>query len=140
MATWAVARPRLDLLFDFVRDMRNDLDRAAEIIAAPLLLDHALVNLAGGEIIAPAHLPADEALVMPEVEVGFRAVFGNKYFTMLKWTHGAGIHVDVGIQLEQGNLDAARFENSCERGRRDAFPQGRDYTTRHKYILCHGRV
>src|SRR4051812_22464610 len=102
--------------------MRNDLDRAAEIIAAPFLLDDALVNLARGEIIAPAHLPADKSLIMAEIEVGFRAVFSNENFTMLKWAHGAGIHIDVGIQLKQGDFDTASFENSRKRGRGDAFP------------------
>ena len=140
MATWAFARAGLDVQFDFVGDMRNDLHRAAEIIAAPFLLDHALVNLAGGEIIAPAHPCADEALIMAQVKVGFRSVFSNKYLAVLKWTHGAGIHVDIGIQLKRGNLDAASFEDSCERGRRDAFSQGRDDTAGYKYILCHGRL
>ena len=36
-----------DRVLDFVGDVRNDLDRAAEVVAAPLLLDHALIDLAG---------------------------------------------------------------------------------------------
>ena len=99
MATWAFARAGLDVQFDFVSNVRNDLHCPAEVIAATLFLDHALVYLPGGEIIAPAHLAADEALVMAQVKVGFRPVLGDKYLAVLKWTHGAGIHVDIGIQF-----------------------------------------
>src|SRR6185503_20868055 len=37
-----------DRLFDLVGDMRNDLDRASEVIAAALFLDDRQINLAGG--------------------------------------------------------------------------------------------
>src|SRR5687768_4503567 len=118
--------------------MRNNLYRATQVVPAPLLLDYALVDLASREIITPAHPGADETLVVPEVEVGFRSVLGHEYFTVLKWAHRAGIHVDIGIQLEHGNLYATSFEDSCERSRGDAFSEGRYNATCHKYILCHG--
>ena len=41
-----IARAGLDVQLDFVGDVRNDLHRAAKIIAAPLFLDDAFVNLA----------------------------------------------------------------------------------------------
>src|SRR5207245_4334687 len=40
-----VSRNRADGIFDFVRDVRNDLHRAAKIVAAAFLLDDALVDL-----------------------------------------------------------------------------------------------
>src|SRR3954447_9519943 len=86
-----VPGPCPDMLFDFVRDMGNDLNRTTQIITASLLLNDALVNLAGGEIVALAHLPADEALVMPEVEVRFGTILGHKHFAMLEWTHRAWV-------------------------------------------------
>ena len=36
-----------DGVLDFVGDVRNDLDGAAQVVAAPLLLDDALIDLAG---------------------------------------------------------------------------------------------
>ena len=41
--------------FDLVGDMRDDLHRRAQIIAAPFLLDHGVVDLAGGAVVALAH-------------------------------------------------------------------------------------
>ena len=60
-----IARARHDPARDLVGDVRDHLHRAAEIVAAALLADHALVDLAGGEVVALAHFHVDEALVMP---------------------------------------------------------------------------
>ena len=46
----------LNRRFDFVGDMGNDLHRAAEVIATALFVDHALVNLAGREVVGFLHL------------------------------------------------------------------------------------
>ena len=40
---------------DLVGDVRNHLDRLAEILAAALLLDDRVVDPAGGEVVRPAH-------------------------------------------------------------------------------------
>ena len=41
-----IARAHADAMFDFIRDMRNDLHGRAQIIAAPFLRNHAFVNSA----------------------------------------------------------------------------------------------
>src|SRR5262245_41258781 len=40
-----------DRVFDLVGDVRNDLDGFTEIFAAPFLLDHLVVDLAGGPVV-----------------------------------------------------------------------------------------
>ena len=121
MATSASRRRARDEVLDLVGDVRNDLHGAAEIIAAALLVDHALVDLAGREVVALAHLGADEALVMAKIEVGFGAVVGDEDFAVLERAHGARIHVDVGVQLHHRDFEAARFEDGGERGGSDTF-------------------
>ena len=79
--------------------MRNHLHRTAQVIAAPLFVNHAFVNLAGGEVVRFFHLHRDEALVVTEVKIGFRAVIGNEYLAVLKRRHRAWIDVDIRIQL-----------------------------------------
>ena len=44
----------LDELLDLVGDMRDHLHRLAQVVAAALLLEHALVDLAGGEVVGLA--------------------------------------------------------------------------------------
>ncbi len=129
----------LDVALDLVGDVRDHLHRLAEILAAPLLLDHRLVDLAGGEVVALAHLGAGEALVVAEVEVGLGAVLGDEHFAVLERRHRAGIDVDVGIELEVGYLDAARFEDRPEAGGGDALAQTGHDTTRYEDVFGHGR-
>jgi hypothetical protein len=95
----------------------------AEVVAVALLLDHRLVDLAGGEVVGATHLRALEALVVAQVEVGFRAVLGDEHLAVLKRRHRPGVDVDVRVELDVGDADAARFEDRCEGSGGDAFPQ-----------------
>ena len=45
-----LARGEPDPALDLVGDMGDDLDRAAQIVAAPLLGDHRRIDLTGGDI------------------------------------------------------------------------------------------
>src|SRR5690606_27303661 len=65
---------RIDAALDLVGDVRDDLHGAAEVVAAALLADHCLVDLAGTDGVAPGQAGVDEALVMPQVQVGLGAV------------------------------------------------------------------
>src|SRR5271157_4105450 len=131
----AVHDPALDL----VGDVRDDLHRAAEVVAAPLLADHAFVDLAGGEVVALAHFHVDEALVVPQIEVGLRPVLGDEHLAVLERAHRARIDVDVRVELEIGDADAAGSKNCGERRGGDALPQRGNDATRYKHELGHGR-
>ncbi len=57
-----------------------------------------------------------EALVVAEVEVGLRAVLRDEDLPVLEGVHGAGVHVDIGVELFQGDREAPRFEKGAYRG------------------------
>ncbi|OPZ03600.1 MAG: hypothetical protein BWZ09_02352 [Alphaproteobacteria bacterium ADurb.BinA305] len=128
----------LDVSLDLVSDVRDDLHGLAQVLAAALLLQHRLVDLAGGEVVALAHLGAGEALVMAEVEVGLGAVFGDEDLAVLERAHGARIDVDVGVQLEVRDLDAAGLEDRPEGRCGDALAQGGHDTTGDEDVFGHG--
>jgi hypothetical protein len=88
--------------------VRDDLHGAAQVIAAPLPANYAFVDLARREVVALAHPHIDEALVMTQIEIGLRAVLGDKNLAVLERAHRSRIDVDVGIELEIGDADAAR--------------------------------
>ena len=117
--------------------MWNDLHRLAKILAAPFLLDHRLVNLAGSKVVSLAHLGAGEALIMPKIKVGFGAVLGNKHLTVLERAHRSGINVDVGIELDVGDFDAAGFKDRAQRRSGDAFPERGHHTAGNEDIFSH---
>ena len=116
-----------DALFYFVGDVRDDLDGRAEVIAAALLLDHGVVDLAGGAVVAPAHPGFEEALVVAEIEIGFRAVVGHENLAVLQRAHRARIDVDIRVHLEQRHAQSARLEQRAERSRRQSLAQRRNH-------------
>ena len=79
-----IAGTALDEVLDFVGDVRNHLNSFAQVVTATLFLEHAFVDLAGGEVVGLAHARFNETLVVAQVQVGFGAVFGDKHLTVLK--------------------------------------------------------
>ncbi len=128
-----------DTPLDLVGDVRDYLYRATEIIATTLAPQHLLVDLAGGEVVATRHAGAHETLVMPEIEVGFGAVLGHEHLPVLERAHGAGVDIDVGVELEQRHAQTARFENRRQRGRGKALAQRGNHTTRDEDQARHAK-
>ena len=87
----------VDKRFDFIGNMGNYLYGFAEIFAPALLVQHIPVHLAGGQVGKPIQVFIDEAFIMPEVQVGFRAVLGDEYLAMLIRTHRPGVYIDIGV-------------------------------------------
>ena len=79
----AVARDARDPLLDLVGDVRDDLDGAAEVVAAALLGDDRLVDPAGGDVGELGQVLVDEPLVVAEVEVRLGAVVGDEDLAVL---------------------------------------------------------
>ena len=70
---------------------------------------------------------------MAEVEVRFGAVIGDENLTVLKRAHGAGIDIEVGIELAEGDGEAAAFQKTTDRRRRDTFTQRRNDAAGNEY-------
>ena len=107
--------------------MGNNLHRATQVIAPAFLLDDVLVDPARGKIVAPGHAGTHEALIVTQVQVGLGAVLGNVHFTVLKRTHGAWVHVKVGVQLQQRHVQPARLKNRAQGRGSNPLPQGRNH-------------
>ena len=118
-----IAGAERDAALDLIGDVRNHLHRRAEIVAAALLGDDALVDAPGGEIAVAPGRRAHEALVVTQVQVGLGAVGGDEHLAVLERAHRARIDVDVRIELDHRHLEAARLEDRAERGGGDALPQ-----------------
>src|SRR5258708_1192203 len=111
----------LDAPLNLVGDVRDDLNGATEKIAAPLLTDHVVVNLSGGNVARLRQIFVNEALVMPQVQVRFGPVSGHAHLAMLERTHRARVNVQVGIEFLDADLQPARFQNSPYYCRRPAL-------------------
>lgn len=84
---YVCARIGKDEFLDIVRHVRNDLDRCAEIVAAALFLDDALIDASGRNVVRLARRHAGKALIMSKVQVGFGAVIGDIDLAMLAGAH-----------------------------------------------------
>src|SRR6266849_2918494 len=117
-----------DALLDLVGDVRDHLHGLAEVVAAALALDDLEVDAAGRPVVLARGAHRREPLVVTEVEVGLGAVIGDEDLAVLERRHRPGVHVDVGIELLQCDLEAARFEKGADGGCSDALAQSRDHT------------
>ena len=112
-----------DALLDLVGDVRHDLDRAAQVVAAALAADHRVVDPAGGDVGGAAGVGVGEALVVAEVEVGLGAVLGHEHLAVLIGRHRARVDVDVGVELLQPHGQPTGDEQPADRGRGDALAE-----------------
>lgn len=71
-------RDALDPVLDGIRQVRDDLHGAAEVVAATLALDDVVVDLAGGDVVLARQGDVEVALVVSEVEVDLTAVVEDK--------------------------------------------------------------
>ena len=131
-----ILRDLLHRALDLVGDVRNHLHRLAEIVAATLLGDDGFVDAPGRPVIVAAELGVGEALVVSQVEVGFGAIVGDEDLAVLERRHGAGIDVEIRIELLQSHLEAAAFHEAADGGRCQSLAKRRHNSARHKDVLC----
>ena len=116
-----------DLVLDLVGDVRDHLHGAAEVVAAPLALDHRVVDRPRGHVRGARGVLVGEALVVAEVEVGLGAVLGDEDLAVLEGAHRPRVDVDVGVELLQLDPEAAGDEEAADRGRGDPLSESRDH-------------
>ena len=96
-------------LFDFVRDVRDDLNGATKVLTTALFADDGGVDLARGHVVGLIGWLICEAFVVAQVEVGLRAVIGHKNFAMLVRRHRTGININIGVQFHDRDGDPTVF-------------------------------
>ena len=79
--------------------MWDHLHGLAEVIATSFFGDHGLIDRSGCCVAVAMKRDIGEAFVVAEIKVGFATVVGDKHFAVLKRIHGAGVNVEIRIQL-----------------------------------------
>ncbi len=115
--------------------MRYDLYRFPEVFSPTLSLQNFLVDLSAGEVVEATELSVGESFVMPEVQIGFRAIIQNIDLPMLEGTHRSWIDIQIRIKFLKGNLQAPAFEQGAQRRGGETFPQRTDHATCDKNIF-----
>ena len=81
---------------------------------------------------------AGEALVMAEIEIGLGAVVGDEDLAVLGRAHRARIDVEIGVELAQAHLVAARLQQGAERRRSQTLAERGDHAAGDENIPRHG--
>ena len=123
-------------VLDFVGDVGDDLDSFPEVVSATLFGDDLLVDASGGEVVVAGEAGVGEALVVTEIEVGFRAIVGDEDLSVLEGGHGSGIDVEVGVKLQEIDLDTAGFEQATDGGCGESLAERRHDPACYKDVLC----
>ena len=127
----------VDELFDLIGHVGNNLNRGTQILAPALLVQHVPVHLPGGQVRELIQVFVDEALIVTQIQVGFRAVLGDVNLTVLVGAHGAGVDIDVGIQLLGGDLQSPCLEKTAKRRRGNALAQTGNHAAGYKDVFRH---
>ena len=118
-------------------DVGDDLNGLAEVLAAALTVEDIPVDLAGGKVRVAVEILIDEALIVPEVEIGLSAVLGDIDLAVLVGAHRAGVDVYIRVELLRCNLEAACLEQTAERGRGDTLAKTGHNAAGNENILSH---
>ena len=121
MATSVVGCDFAHGVLDLVGDVGDDLDGFAEVVAATLFGDDLLVDAAGGEVVVAGEAGVGEALVVAEIEVSLGAVVSDEDFAVLEGRHGAGVDVEVGVELHEVDAESAGLKQATDGGCGETF-------------------
>ena len=97
----------LDIALDLIGDMRHHLDGLAQIVAAALLVDDALIDASCCQGVGFGSLNACESLIVSKVEVSLHAVNGYIAFTVLIGIERSWVDVDVRVKFLDGDVVAS---------------------------------
>ena len=131
----AVLRGEADARLDLVGDVGHDLHGAPEVASLALAVDDRLVDLARRHVRALAQVAVDEALVVPEIEIGLGAVVRHVDLAVLERAHRARIDVEVGIEFLENDVEPALLEEESDGGAGDAFAERRNDPSRHENVF-----
>ena len=94
--------------------MGDNLYGLAQVLPPALLVQHVPVNLSGGEVGELIQILVDETFIVPQIEVGFRAVLRDIDLPVLIGAHSAGVYIDIRIQFLRRNLESAGFQKAAQ--------------------------
>ncbi len=103
--------------------MGNDLNGLTQILTTTLFVDHRIIDAPRGVVAFLAQAYRRITLVVAQIKVGFGPVVGNVNLAVLKGIHGAGINVDVRIQLLESNTQTPAFQQRANRSGSQSLAQ-----------------
>ncbi len=95
-------RVAVEAVLDLVGDMGDHLDSPASEVSPAFLLKNRPVDLPGGDVGILTQTFIDKTFIMSQIQIRLRAVVGHEDLAVLYRVHGAGVDVDVRVELLHG--------------------------------------
>jgi hypothetical protein len=127
---------QLDAALDLIGDVRDDLNRVAQVVATALAADHRVVDRARGDVGAARGVDVGEALVVAQVQVGLGPVLGHEDLAVLERRHRARVDVDVRVELLERDLVTTGYEEPADRRGGDPLPERGDHPAGYEDEAC----
>ena len=77
-----------------------------------------------------------KALVMPQIQISFRAIVQDENLTVLVRAERARIDIEIRIEFLDGDVKPPGFEQPSDRSRSHALTHRGDYTASEENQLC----
>ena len=122
-----VIRDPANGVLDFARDVWDHLHGLAQVVAAALLGDDALIDAPRRAVVGAHHAA--------EVKVRLGPVVGHENFAVLEWRHRARIDIDIRVELHHLHLEPARLEQAADRGGSQPLSERADHTSGYEDIF-----
>ncbi len=116
-------RHQFDAVLDLIGDVGNDLNCTAQIVSLAFFGNDRVVDFSGRKIVVFSDDGVGEPFVVPQIQIGFGPVVGDKDLPVLKRIHCARIDVDVRIQFLNRHGQPATFEQGADSGRCQPFTE-----------------
>jgi hypothetical protein len=89
----------LDIIFDLICDMGNNLNSSPIVFSSALLTDHPIIDTTGSNTAALGQILVQKTLIVPQIQVSLCPVFCNKNLPMLIGAHVPRVNVNIRIKL-----------------------------------------
>ena len=104
----------LKAVFDFIGDVRDELDRGAKILSFTLIFDDVFEDLPRTQAVGLGKGAVGKSLVVSQVEIGFRSVVEDVDLAVLVGRHRAGIDIEIRIEFLEEDFQTPVFEQSSD--------------------------
>jgi hypothetical protein len=109
--------------FDFVGDMRDDLNSFAQEIATTFASDYVLIYATRCNVVGLRRRDVEETLVVTEVEVGFVTIVSHVALAMFVRIESTWVDVDIRVEFLVSNSVTTSLEEFAKRSCDDAFTE-----------------
>ena len=110
--------------------------RLTQIVALALSIYHRLVDSPRGNRVVACGVYTRKTLVVPQVQVGLKAVLCHVALTVLVRVQRTWVDVNVGVEFLNSHFVAACLQQLANAGGYDSLSQRRNHTARNENVLC----